>query len=221
MYTCRWFNRIGKLKLMIKYFLSLSMLVLASCSSDVETPRPGPKRGTDLPYKITNSFMKDEWFYPQGHLEHESTGVASWYGPGFHGKKTSSGEIYNQHAFTAAHRTLPIPSIIKVTNVENGKSIVVRVNDRGPFTGDERIVDLTLAAAKELGFHHKGLAKVRLETLVPETLAYCEKKIFIGEAQCLNKKVPPVVQKSKPIFLAKNTVNTKTYPTKGSRKSKA
>ncbi len=201
---------------MLKYFLTLSVLALASCSGEVETPRPGPKGPTDRPYKITNSFMKDEWFYPQGHLEYESTGVASWYGPGFHGKKTSNGEVYNQHGFTAAHRTLPISSIIKVTNVENGKSIVVRVNDRGPFTGDDRIIDLTLAAAKELEFHHKGLAKVKVETLVPETLAYSQKKIFIGEAQSLNhKKVPPVFQKAKPVILAKNN------RTKISRKSKA
>jgi rare lipoprotein A len=192
---------------MIKYFLSLGLLLLASCSGDMETPRPGPKRATDKPYKITNSFMQDEWFYPQGHLEYEAEGLASWYGPGFHGKKTSSGEVYNQHAMTAAHRTIPLPAIAKITNIENGKSIVVKVNDRGPFTGDDRIVDLTLAAAKELGFHHKGLARVRIQTLVPESIAYNEKKMLIGEAQCLSREpAENIVQKTKPVFCAKASI---------------
>ncbi len=93
-------------------------------------------------------------------------GIASWYGPDFHGKTTSSGEIYNMYGMTAAHKELPIPCHVKVTNLENGKSIIVRVNDRGPFhTG--RIIDLSYTAAHKLGITAKGTAKVAVAALPP------------------------------------------------------
>lgn len=95
------------------------------------------------------------------------TGYASWYGKKFHGNKTSNGETYDMFAMTAAHKTLAIPSYVRVTNLENGKKVVVRVNDRGPFHAG-RIIDLSYAAAKKLGFHHKGTAKVQIEVLAPE-----------------------------------------------------
>lgn len=98
------------------------------------------------------------------------TGYASWYGKKFHGNKTSNGETYDMFAMTAAHKTLAIPSYVRVTNLENGKKVVVRVNDRGPFH-DGRIIDLSYAAAKKLGFHSKGTAKVQIEVLAPETPA--------------------------------------------------
>lgn len=94
------------------------------------------------------------------------TGSASWYGSQFHGRKTSSGERYNMHAMTAAHKTLPIPSYARVTNLTNGKSVVVRINDRGPFHGS-RVVDVSKAAAQKLGFINSGTAKVRVEQIVP------------------------------------------------------
>ncbi|KPN74112.1 septal ring lytic transglycosylase RlpA family protein [Neisseria sp. 74A18] len=94
------------------------------------------------------------------------TGSASWYGGQFHGRKTSSGERYNMHAMTAAHKTLPIPSYARVTNLSNGKSVVVRINDRGPFHGS-RVVDVSKAAAQKLGFIQHGTAKVRVEQIVP------------------------------------------------------
>lgn len=92
------------------------------------------------------------------------TGSASWYGPGFHGKKTSNGEIYNMNALTAAHKTLPLGTQVRVTNTSNGKSVVVRVNDRGPFHGD-RVIDLSKGAAAQLGFVNNGKANVKIETL--------------------------------------------------------
>lgn len=92
------------------------------------------------------------------------TGQASWYGPGFHGKKTASGERYNMYAYTAAHKTLPIPSYAKVTNLKNGKSVIVRINDRGPFHGN-RVIDLSKGAAEKIGF--SGVADVRVEQIVP------------------------------------------------------
>lgn len=92
------------------------------------------------------------------------TGYASWYGKKFHGNKTSNGEIYDMYAMTAAHKTLPIPSYVRVMNLENGRSAIVRVNDRGPFH-EGRIIDLSYAAAKKLGYHHKGTAKVTIEVI--------------------------------------------------------
>jgi rare lipoprotein A len=92
------------------------------------------------------------------------TGLASWYGPRFHGKRTASGEVFNQHDFTAAHRTLPWGSKVKVTNVANGKSVEVRINDRGPF-GKGRIIDVSRAAAKALGLVGSGITTVRIEWL--------------------------------------------------------
>ncbi len=89
-------------------------------------------------------------------------GIASWYGPGFHGKRTASGEIYDMYGISAAHKTLPFGTIVKVVDLETGRSVVVRINDRGPFI-EGRIIDLSYGAAKELGMVEKGLAKVGLK----------------------------------------------------------
>ena len=91
-------------------------------------------------------------------------GLASWYGNKFHGRQTSNGELYSMYGMTAAHKTLPIPSYVRVTNLENGRQIVVRVNDRGPFHSG-RIIDLTYAGASKLGYLQKGTARVRIEAL--------------------------------------------------------
>lgn len=93
-------------------------------------------------------------------------GAASWYGRKFHGAKTSNGEIYNMYGMTAAHKSLPIPTFVQVRNLDNGKEVIVRVNDRGPFHGD-RIIDLTYAAAKKLGFVDKGTAQVEVIAIDP------------------------------------------------------
>lgn len=97
-------------------------------------------------------------------------GVASWYGTKFHGHKTSNGETYSMYAMSAAHKTLPLPSYVKVTNVENGRSAVVRVNDRGPFKSG-RIIDLSYAAAVKLGYENQGTARVRVEAIDTTALA--------------------------------------------------
>lgn len=95
-----------------------------------------------------------------------ATGRASWYGRKFHGRSTSSGEPYDMLQLTAAHRALPLPTWLRVTNLENGRTTLVRVNDRGPFHSD-RIIDLSFGAAYKLGFAHKGTARVRIEALTP------------------------------------------------------
>ncbi len=95
---------------------------------------------------------------------YQEDGIASWYGAKFHGRRTSSGEIFNQYQLTAAHRSLPIPVFARVTNLTNGRSTIVKINDRGPFHED-RIIDLSYAAAVKLGFHEQGTARVRVQAL--------------------------------------------------------
>jgi len=120
-------------------------------------------------YKVGNPYkIEDTFYYPQEYDDYEEVGISSWYGDDFHGKKTSNGEIYNSGALTAAHQTLPLPSIVRVTNLENQKSVLVRVNDRGPFA-KSRIIDVSEKAAEMLGFHDKGTTTVKVEFLPKET----------------------------------------------------
>lgn len=106
------------------------------------------------------------WYTPRHDENYEETGVASWYGNRFHAKKTANGEIYDMNGLTAAHRTLPLPSLVRVTHVESGRSLVVRVNDRGPFRKG-RIIDVSARVARELGFADKGTAKVHVKYVGP------------------------------------------------------
>ena len=127
---------------------------------------PGPKK-IGNPYKINGVT-----YYPMESADgYSEVGVASWYGPGFHGKLTANGETYNQKAMTAAHKTLPLPTLVKVENLENGKSVVVRVNDRGPYSKG-RIIDLTEVAARRLDMLDKGTAKVRVSVLSEDPDCY-------------------------------------------------
>ncbi|MDF1767184.1 septal ring lytic transglycosylase RlpA family protein [Maricaulis sp.] len=105
-------------------------------------------------------------YRPQRDDNYDETGIASWYGPNFHGRPTANGEVFDQHMMTAAHTTLPIPSIAEVTNLENGRSVIVRINDRGPFVAN-RVIDLSRAAATELDYIGAGLAHVRVRYLGP------------------------------------------------------
>lgn len=115
------------------------------------------------PYKISGIS-----YTPQNYQSFEEEGTASWYGSEFHGKKTANGEIYNMGDITAAHPTLPLPSLIKVTNLRNNKTLVVRVNDRGPFAKN-RIIDVSEKTAEILGFKGQGTTKVKIEFLRKET----------------------------------------------------
>lgn len=125
-------------------------------------------------YKVGAPYTIDGITYvPSEEFNHTETGVASWYGPGFHGKATANGERYDQHDHTAAHRTLQMPSMVRVTNLENGRSTVVRVNDRGPFARN-RVIDLSRAAANELDMMRNGVARVRIEQLSAESQAVKE-----------------------------------------------
>src|ERR1700712_4271205 len=113
-------------------------------------------------YKIGKPYqIGDTWYYPREQPDYDETGIASWYGPGFYDRPTANGEIYTAKDLTAAHRTLPLPVNVRVTNLDNGKSIIVRVNDRGPFAKG-RIIDLSERAAALLGYKEKGTARVRV-----------------------------------------------------------
>lgn len=114
-------------------------------------------------------YVRGSWHYPQNHYNYEEEGLASWYGPGFHGKPKPYGELFDQHAMTAAHKTLPLPTVVLVTNLETGKSIKLIIDDRGPFVYEGRIIDLSMGAAKALGSYKKGTAKVRVKALVEES----------------------------------------------------
>lgn len=121
-------------------------------------------------YKIGNPYqVAGAWYHPREDLNYNETGIASWYGPGFHGRQTANGERYDQNDLTAAHPTLPMPSLVRVTNLENGRSVDLRVNDRGPFS-KSRIIDVSHRAAQLLGFHRQGTAKVRVKILRDESL---------------------------------------------------
>jgi rare lipoprotein A len=137
------------------------VLGLAACGSGSSGPAkgPGPHFKIGQPYKING-----QWYHPAFVTEYEATGVASWYGESYHGRSTANGETYDMYALTAAHPTLQLPSVVEVVNLENGRSLVLRVNDRGPFV-KHRLIDLSLAAARELGFERQGLAQVQVRYL--------------------------------------------------------
>ncbi len=121
-------------------------------------------------YKIGSPYkIKGKKYYPRVDYGYNKTGIASWYGPNFHGKKTANGEVYNQNDLTAAHKTLPLPSIVRVTNLDNGRSLIVRVNDRGPYSRG-RIIDMSKRSAELLGFRKKGVVKVRVQVLKNESI---------------------------------------------------
>lgn len=106
-------------------------------------------------------------YYPMNDARaYRMVGTASWYGTKFHGQATANGETYDLYGMTAAHKTLPLPSYVRVTNLDNGKSVIVRVNDRGPFYSD-RVIDLSFAAAKKLGYAETGTARVKVEGIDP------------------------------------------------------
>ncbi len=117
----------------------------------------GVKRKVGNPYKIAGV-----WYHPKEDPTYDQTGYASWYGKDFHGKATANGEVYNMNSLTAAHKTLPMPSYVKVTNLGNNRSIVLRVNDRGPFVAG-RLIDVSRRGAQLLGFQKQGVTRVRIQ----------------------------------------------------------
>jgi rare lipoprotein A len=155
---------------------ALACLCLANCSSSnhvdsrwgvspservVDPGAPAPKGGGV--YKTGNPYVVGgRTYYPQEDPHYHDEGLASWYGDDFHGRYTANGEVFDIDGITAAHPTLPMPSYVRVTNLANGRSIIVRVNDRGPYVGN-RVIDVSTRAAHLLGFYEKGTTRVRIE----------------------------------------------------------
>ena len=142
--------------------------VISACSMTSKPPVFSEDRHVGV-YKVGQPYQIDgTWYTPEIDEEYEESGIASWYGPGFHKKLTANGDKFDQHALTAAHRTLPMPSMVRVTNEDNGRSLVVMVNDRGPFSKG-RIIDLSERAADILDFKKKGIANVKVKFLPGQT----------------------------------------------------
>lgn len=138
-------------------------LLLTSCSGEQE--HKYWHSGSERPYKI-----KGVRYYPQTNYQYSAVGYSSWYGYDCHGKPTATGRIFNKNKLTAAHRTLPLPSIVIVENLSNGRKVKLLVNDRGPFAyTDKRIIDVSQRAAEILGFRKKGHTKVRVTCLPKES----------------------------------------------------
>lgn len=133
--------------------MAVVILALTGCGSS------GPEGVYKLggPYQVAG-----RWYYPEFDPAYDKVGIASWYGVPFHGRATANGEVFDRDGLTAAHPTLPLPSIVRVTNLANHRQLDLRVNDRGPFVGD-RLIDLSQAAARALGFERQGTARVRVE----------------------------------------------------------
>ena len=152
-------------------------------------------------YKVGNPYqIVGKWYYPERDLRYDNTGIASWYGDQFAGKLTANGEIFDPELVSAAHKTLPMPSVVRVTNLDNGKSLVVRINDRGPYvTG--RIIDMSRAGARLLGFKDDGIARVRVQLLTEQSLRL-ERLAKDGQFPLLTDNIelsmPQTVAASKP-----------------------
>lgn len=162
---------------LVPYLAPLALcLLLAACATRPAAPPvspTGPAAGGPI-YKVGQPYqIGGEWYYPREDYSYDETGVASWYGQDFHEHRTANGEIFNKDELTAAHRTLPLPTLARVTNLDNGKSIVVRINDRGPFSSG-RIIDMSQRAAQLLGFENQGTAKVRVQVLADESKAIAD-----------------------------------------------
>lgn len=127
-------------------------------------PQSGPRYKVGDPYQVAGI-----WYVPKEQPNYDETGIASWYGDAFNMQPTANGEIFDMNAISGAHTTLPLPSIVEVTNLDNGRKLKVRVNDRGPFVGG-RVIDLSRAAAHELGYDQAGLAHVRVRYIGPAPL---------------------------------------------------
>jgi rare lipoprotein A len=200
------------------FALGLGALTLANCSGGpgridprygvsastrvIEPGQPIPKGGGI--YRVGKPYVvAGRTYIPEMNPHYSAVGMASWYGDEFHGRYTSNGEIFDENAITAAHPTLPLPSYARVTNLQNHKSIVVRVNDRGPFVGN-RIIDLSIKSAKVLGFYGHGLAKVKVEYVGAAPLAGSDDAMLMST---LRQGEPAVA----PVLVAANKTYVPTY----------
>ena len=163
-------------------------LAVTGCSDNTQVFSSSASGGTKQSspaaagyYKVGNPYqVAGVWYYPKEDYSYKEIGVSSWYGQDFHNGITANGELYDMHALTAAHRTLPLPSIVRVTNLQNGRSLVLRVNDRGPFVNN-RVIDVSTRAAQLLGFKEQGTTQVQVEILPEESKKLKEELLAAAE----------------------------------------
>jgi rare lipoprotein A len=193
--------------------LAATGLALTNCSSGknllgvsasprvVEYGQPVPKGGGV--YKVGNPYkVGGEWFYPKEDPNYRNVGIASWYGLDFHGRRTANGEIYDMDSLSAAHPTLPLPTYAKVKNLENGREVVVRINDRGPFARG-REIDVSKRTAEALGFQRKGTTKVQVTYLGKAPLSGEDGWVVDSRyAEKSRKAVPPRQEEPRRVQIA-------------------
>ncbi len=179
------------------------LMLAAACSTRPPTTPEGGGGPTVGVYKLGAPYrINGRLYVPEYDPNYDRVGIASWYGDDFHGKPTANGEIFDKDRISAAHPTLPLPSRVRVTNLENGRSIELRVNDRGPFVGD-RLIDLSQAAAKELGFADRGLARVRVQFLALDEARGTPPEPTVRLARAEPARPEPVPSQPGPITLAR------------------
>ncbi len=190
---------------MYRVFVSFLLIFLTSCTSVELAANLGKKafikseskKVSKATYKIGKPYIiENKTYYPKKNLNYNEKGIASWYGPKFHGKLTANGEIFNQYELTAAHKTLPLPSAVKVTNLKNNLSVIVRINDRGPFVND-RIIDLSYESAKKIKLLNTGTGYVKVQLLRSESILLeklAKKGQFPEISKILKKTIPPIKQ---------------------------
>jgi peptidoglycan lytic transglycosylase len=149
------------------------------------------------PYKVSG-----RWYFPREDRGYDRTGIASWYGSDFQGRRTANGEIFDMTALQAAHPTLPLPCYAYVTNLQNGRTLLVRVNDRGPYAND-RLIDLSRAAGRLLGFAERGLAPVRVQYAGPAPLSGDERRelAFLAQQPWYAGPQPSMVARREPAYM--------------------
>ncbi|MFK7840348.1 MAG: septal ring lytic transglycosylase RlpA family protein [Bdellovibrionales bacterium] len=206
-----------------RFIILLAVLLLPACAKTELASHAIKKMSLPIPssekpagsFKVGRSYViKGQRYTPRETYNFTQTGIASWYGPNFHGKQTANGEVFDKYELTAAHKTLQMPSIIRVTNLENGRSMIVRVNDRGPFSKG-RVLDLSERSAELLDFKHKGTARVKIEVLPQESRQVASMAKSGQTTQGFE------ITLNQPGYRSTNTVQTASYnppPTKPSQK---
>ena len=185
---------------LLRYIALLGLIAaLAACST---VPGSGPVTQTKGEYKVGNPYkVAGQVYVPKEDPDYFAEGMASWYGPKFHGRRTANGETFNMNALTAAHTTLPMPSYVRVTNLENGRSLVLRVNDRGPFVGN-RLIDVSRRSAQLLGFEKQGVTRVRVEAVsgpdARPTTVFAQNRTAPANTAPPKPKAPVVVANAAP-----------------------
>ena len=170
------------------------VVAVASAKTEKSLRKGGGRFHVGKPYQIAGN-----WYRPNVEPNYDRAGTASWYGPGFHGRLTANGEIYDMNALTAAHPTMPLPSYARVTNLDNDRSVIVRVNDRGPFAHN-RLIDLSKRTAQMLGFIHSGTAKVRVEYIDKARLDGQDSAYLLASYN--GPGVPPATSGGRPVMTA-------------------